>query len=131
MALTFENINFNDTLFSKLKEFSLSSMKIIPMDHIPTFGSRLHWKELIGYFRNVSPKHVTLTSLEYCPFQRCFPKARDFNVTGILSIEIFSLRIPIRHFKFIQKPFFIQVFPHDYTEIILINTFTHPQQLNL
>ena len=36
------------------------------MDHIPTFGSRLRWKKLIGYFRDVSPKHVTLTSLEYC-----------------------------------------------------------------
>ena len=38
------------------------------MDHIPTFGSRLRWKKLIGYFRDVSPK------------------ARDFDVTGILSI---------------------------------------------
>ena len=41
--------------------------KLLLMDHIPTFGSRLHWKELIGYFKDVSPKHVILTSLEYYP----------------------------------------------------------------
>ena len=42
------------------------------MDHIPTFGSRLHWKELIDYFRDVSPKHATLMSLEYCPYYTFF-----------------------------------------------------------
>ena len=46
--------------------FKLKFFYYTIMDHIPTFGSRLRWKKLIGYFRDVSPKHVTLTSLEYC-----------------------------------------------------------------
>ena len=46
----------------------------MPMDHIPTLGSRLHWKQLIGYFRDVSPKQVTFTSLDYFHFRDVSPK---------------------------------------------------------
>ena len=55
MALTFENINFNDTLFSKLKEFSLSSMKIIPIARKCTLEmEEKNVNSFLGHFSSMS-----------------------------------------------------------------------------